>query len=263
MHPIVNIALRATRTGGRVITRLVDRVPSSFEASRSVEKFFEHTKTQVFTIIKREIEKSYPDHCCISVDDNKDIGSREYLWMVNPLDGEINFLKGIPYCCSSVSVQHRGKLVHGVVVDHLQNEIFISSRGCGAQLDNRRIRVSKEKWIDNSVFSFFVSNRRGTQSATKHSPACATLTNQVSALRQTGSPVLDLAYVAAGRYDGAVAIGVDQRHIDAGIILVRESGGFVGDMYGGDEITRTQSVLACNPSLFKTSATNLRRSMKK
>ncbi len=262
MHPIVNIALRATRTGGRVITQLVDRVPSSLEASRSVEKFLEHTKTRIFTIIKHEIEKSYPNHCCISVDDDKDIENREYLWVVNPLDGEINFLKSIPYCCSSVSVRHRGKLVHGVVVDHLKNEIFTSSDGRGAQLDNRRIRTSKEKRIGNSVFSFLVSNRHGTQPAVKHSPACATLTNQVSALRQTGSPVLDLAYVAAGRYDGAVAIGVDQRHIDAGIILVRESGGFVGDMYGGDEITRTHSVLACNPSLFKTSATNLRNSMK-
>jgi len=190
------------------------------------------------------IAKAYPDHA-IMAEESGNRGESETVWIIDPLDGTTNFLHGFPHYCVSIAVMVRGKIEHGVVYDPLREELFTASRGDGAQLNDRRLRVAKRKELANTLLAtgFPFKNPQ-------HLPAFLatfnSLFSQVADVRRTGSAALDLAYVAAGRLDGYWEIGLEKWDLAAGALLVEEAGGVISDFVGGDNYINSGNVVVGN-----------------
>ena len=180
--------------------------------------------------------------------------------MIDPLDGTTNFLHGIPHFCTSIAVTRGATLLHGVVVDHVRNEEFSASRGTGALLNGRRIRVARHDRLDDAI----VAGGLPFASVAAHLDAyCDVLREfmgRCRTLRRQGAAALDLAYVASGRLDGFFEIGLKPWDMAAGAVIVREAGGFVGDAAGGDRFMTTGNVVAANPKVFRDMLRVIRRS---
>ena len=174
----------------------------------------------------------------------------EFNWVIDPLDGTLNFVRGIPHFCISIACMKGRRVEHGVILDPVHNEEFVASRGSGAQLNGKRIRVTTPSRLDDAVLT------TGIPPATirKHHPAYMAMlsdfTAQCVGVRRLGSAALDLAYVAAGRVDGMFELGLSIWDVAAGVLLVTEAGGFAGDFAGGDSHLASGNVVAANRKLF-------------
>jgi len=172
-------------------------------------------------------------------------------WIIDPLDGTSNYLHGVPHFSISIALKHKNHLEHGVIVNPMLNEEFVASRGKGAQLNGKRIRVRNRLRLDGA---FITSGLPPALLDTKMTPYLAMFGDCMAAcggMRRSGSAALDLAYVAAGRMDAHWQPGLQPWDIAAGVVLVREAGGFVGDFRGGDNFLDEGHVIAANPKLFK------------
>ncbi len=174
----------------------------------------------------------------------------DYLWIIDPLDGTTNFIHNFPHFSVSIALQHKGKIEHGVIYDPIRQELFTASRGQGAHLNNRRLRVSTHKELEGSLL--------GTGFPFKSLPVLKpyhtileTITPQAAGIRRSGSAALDLAYVAAGRLDGFWEFGLNSWDIAAGILLIKEAGGLVSDAQGKEDYLESGNVVTGNPKLFK------------
>ena len=262
MEPLLNIALRAARRAGRIILRSMDRVDALAVREKGRNDLVSEIDHQAEEAIVETIRKAYPDHAVLGEEGGERTpgAAAEYEWLVDPLDGTINFLHGIPHFCTSVGVRRGAALLHGAVVDHVRNEEFIASRGGGAYCNGHRMRVARRDRIDDAI----VGGGLPFHVAKAHQDAYAQLLRELMtrcrALRRQGSAALDLAYVAAGRLDGYVEMGLGPWDVAAGAVIVREAGGFVGDAAGGDRFLDTGNVVAANPKLFKELLRTLRAS---
>ncbi len=175
----------------------------------------------------------------------------DYQWIIDPIDGTRNFIHGFPHYAISIAIAHKGKIEHGVIYDPLRQELFTATRGKGAKLNDHRIRVATRKLLDECLL--------GTGFAFRHqdrdNPIPVAILDAIlpicSDIRRTGSAALDLAYVAAGRLDGFWEMGLHIWDIAAGILLVKEAGGMVTDVYGGEDYLKTGNVVASNPSIMR------------
>lgn len=207
MHPLLNIAIRAARNAGNVIVRSLQHVEHLEVTTKGRNDFVSDVDRLAEREIISVIAKAYPDHA-IMAEESGNSGESDTVWIIDPLDGTTNFLHGFPHYCVSIAVMVRGKIEHGVVYDPLREELFTASRGDGAQLNDRRLRVGKRKELANALLAtgFPFKNPQ-------HLPAFLNTFNslftQVADVRRTGSAALDLAYVAAGRLDGYWEIGLE------------------------------------------------------
>ena len=183
-----------------------------------------------------------------------DISNR---WIVDPLDGTLNFLHGIPHFCLSIALERDGEIFAGVTYDPLRDEMFWSEKGAGAYLNNSRLRVSSRDRLEDAVLATGLPPRRRGDHG-ELAAAIGSLTPQTAGIRRFGSAALDLAFVAAGRFDGFWEQGLQPWDIAAGIILVREAGGFVGEINGGNTMMISGDILAANDRLFGDIAKSLR-----
>ncbi|MBL4638468.1 MAG: inositol-1-monophosphatase [Gammaproteobacteria bacterium] len=244
MHPLLNIAIRAARSAGNVIIRSIQHVEHLDVTTKGRNDFVSDVDRLAEREIINAITKAYPDHA-IMAEESGNSGDSDTVWIIDPLDGTTNFLHGFPHYCVSIAVMVRGKIEHGVVYDPLREELFTASRGDGAQLNDRRLRVAKRKELANSLLAtgFPFKNPQ-------HLPAfLATFTslfNQVADVRRTGSAALDLAYVAAGRLDGYWEIGLEKWDLAAGALLIEEAGGVISDFVGGDNYINSGNVVVGN-----------------
>jgi myo-inositol-1(or 4)-monophosphatase len=232
VHPLINIATRAARAGGDIILRYVSRagdVAASEKQSNDFVSEVDHrAEEQIIDVIRR----AHPDHAILAEESGRQ-GNSEWEWIVDPLDGTTNFLHGFPHFAVAVAVRHRGVLEHAVVYDPLRNELFQASRGTGAQLENRRIRVSSRPYLDGAVLAtgFPFKDRQHTEA---YFASFRAVFDKVADIRRAGSAVLDLAYVACGRLDGFWELGLSPWDVAAGALLVNEAGGVTSDFSGGD-----------------------------
>ena len=244
MHPLLNIAIRAARSAGNVITRSIQHVEHLDVTTKGRNDFVSDVDRLAEREIISAITKAYPDHA-IMAEESGNRGESETVWIIDPLDGTTNFLHGFPHYCVSIAVMVRGKIEHGVVYDPLREELFTASRGDGAQLNDRRLRVAKRKELANTLLAtgFPFKNPQ-------HLPAFLatfnSLFSQVADVRRTGSAALDLAYVAAGRLDGYWEIGLEKWDLAAGALLVEEAGGVISDFVGGDNYINSGNVVVGN-----------------
>jgi myo-inositol-1(or 4)-monophosphatase len=253
MEPMVNIALRAARKVGENIVRASDDLDRLEVKSKGVNNFVTDVDVKAEQDLIYHLQKAYPGHA-VQGEETGLTGDEdaEYRWVIDPLDGTTNFIRGIPHYAVSLACLHRGKLEHAVIVDPVRREEFTASRGRGAQLNGRRIRVSKLASLDGALlgtgipFKDHCDDRLGPYSETM-----ATLAGRCAGIRRAGAASLDLAYVAAGRLDGFWEIGLATWDIAAGALLVKEAGGLIADVDGSDNYLSSGNIVCGNPKCFK------------
>jgi len=250
MHPMLTIAVRAARAAGTVIYRSMDKVDNLKITTKAANDFVSDVDRQAEMAIIDIIKKAYPDHA-IKAEENGELqGNSDFQWIIDPLDGTTNFLHGFPQFAVSIAFKQNGRLSQAVVFNPVNQELFTASRGEGAMLNDRRIRVSKQKGLEGALlgtgFPF-----KDQQHLDTYMETFKALFPMTAGIRRPGSAALDLAYVAAGRMDGFWEIGLNDWDMAAGALLVKEAGGLVGDFSGGDDFLKTGNVVAGTPKVFK------------
>lgn len=252
MHqPIVNIAIEAARAGGNLIIRALKRLDLVKVTAKSANDFVTEVDKRVEQEIIDIIRKAYPHHGILAEESGETPGDGEYQWIIDPLDGTRNFIHGFPHFAISIGVMHKNRLEHGVIYDPMRQEFFTASRGKGAQLNNRKIRVSARKNVEECLFGTGFAYRHQDKHATAPVAIFNTVLPLCGDVRRAGAAALDLAYVACGRLDGFWEMGLHIWDIAAGILLVKEAGGMVCDPFGGEEYLKTGNVVAANPVIIR------------
>jgi myo-inositol-1(or 4)-monophosphatase len=248
VQALLNIAVRAARAAGEVIIRSLNRLDSLTITSKGRNDFVSEVDHAAEAEIIKLIRKNYPNHGFLAEESGRS-GDSDTLWIIDPLDGTTNFLHGFPTFAVSIACQIKGRLEHGVVYDPISQEIFSASRGAGAHLDNRRIRVSKQRGLEGALIGTGFPYRSNTKYLDTYLAMLRAVMEATAGVRRPGSAALDLAYVAAGRTDGFWEIGLSPWDTAAGTLLIQEAGGRIGTLTGG-EYTQGGNVLAGSPKVY-------------
>jgi len=248
MHPMLNIAIKAARSAGNLILRYSNRIDTLSISSKQRNDFVSEVDQQAEQEIIGVLRKAYPDHAILAEESGEQKTDSEYTWIIDPLDGTTNFLHGFPQYAVSIALKKGRLLDQAVVYDPLKNELFTASKGAGAQLDGRRIRVSTHHKLEGALLGtgFPFKQKQDLETYLKMFSA---LFQDTAGIRRAGSAALDLAYVAAGRLDGFWEYGLNPWDMAAGILLIREAGGFVCDFNGADDYMESGNIIAGNPKV--------------
>ncbi|MFZ9708550.1 MAG: inositol monophosphatase family protein [Steroidobacteraceae bacterium] len=233
MQPLLNIAVRAARRAADVIIRSLNRLDSLEVSSKGRNDFVTNVDQAAEAEIIQTIRRAYPDHAFLG-EESGAIGSGPVEWIIDPLDGTTNFIHGFPQFSVSIGCRVRGRIDHGVVYDPLRQELFTASRGDGAHLDNRRMRVSQQRTLEGALIGTGFPYRANTEFLDAYLAMLKSVMLNTAGVRRPGSAALDLAYVAAGRTDGFFEIGLGPWDTAAGSLLIEEAGGRVGTLSGGE-----------------------------
>ena len=248
MQPMLNIAVRAAHAAGDYISRQVNNIPNLEIESKSKNDFVTLVDRRAEERIIETLLKAFPTHS-IMAEESGSFGESEFQWIIDPLDGTTNFLHGFPHFAVSIALAIDGKLQHGVIYDPMKQELFAASRGDGATLNNRRIRVTSRFSSEGALLGTGFPFR-----AKHHFPVFQQMFNtffdSASDIRRAGSAALDLAYVASGRLDGFWEIGLQPWDMAAGALIIREAGGLVGDFGGNENYLESGNIVTANPKLF-------------
>jgi len=248
MQPLLNIAVRAARRAADVIVRSLNRLDSLQVSSKDRNDFVTDVDRQAEAEIIATIRKSYPDHAFLAEESGRS-GTGQTEWIIDPLDGTTNFLHGFPTFSVSIACRHRGRLEHAVVYDPMRQEIFTASRGDGARLENRRIRVSKQRGLEGALVATGFPYRANLKHLDAYLAMLRAVMEHTAGIRRPGSAALDLAYVAAGRVDAFWEIGLAPWDTAAGTLLIQEAGGRISTLSGG-EYQQNGNVLAGSPRVY-------------
>lgn len=249
MHALLNIAVSAARKAGNLISRALERVDTLQVDTKGYNDFVSEVDRRAEQEIIHIIHKAYPHHA-IMAEESGGQGDNASLWIIDPLDGTTNFLHGFPQFAVSIAMQHSNRLEVGVVYDPLRDELFTAIRGSGGQLNGRRLRVSKAKGLDGALigtgFPF-----KDQSHVDAYLGMFKALLPHTAGIRRAGSAALDLAYVAAGRLDGFWEIGLNPWDMAAGVLLIQEAGGIIGDFNGGPNFFTSGNVVTGNSRVFE------------
>ncbi len=249
MHGMVNIAVRAARQAGSIMVRHLNQLEALEVVEKGRNEFVSQVDRLAEEAIIEVIQEYYPEHSILA-EESGERGSHEYKWIIDPLDGTTNYLHGFPVFSVSIAVTHNGQLEHGVVYDPLRQEIFTASRGQGAQLDGRRIRVSKRVQLQQCLIATGFPYRTNEKYIDDYLGMLKAVVQQSAGVRRPGSAALDLCYVAAGRVDGFWEIGLNIWDIAAGALMIREAGGRISDYHGTDKYLDSGDIVAGNPKIY-------------
>ena len=249
MHPMLTIAVRAARRAGSIINRAALAGGVQVKSKRANDFVTEVDRSAEAAIIEI-VQKSYPDHGILGEETGAIDGAKqEYRWIIDPLDGTTNFIHGFPQYCVSIGIEHRGALAHGVVYDPIRDELFTASKGNGAFLNDRRIRVSKCSRLGDALVGTGFPFKELTR-VDLYLKQLRQLMEKSSGVRRAGAAALDLAYVACGRLDGFWELGLLPWDMAAGALLIQEAGGLVGDLEGEQSFLESGDICAAAPKLF-------------
>jgi myo-inositol-1(or 4)-monophosphatase len=249
MHPILNNAVKAAREAGRIINRGSQDVSSLTVRSKNVNDFVSEIDQAAEQAIIDTLKAAYPDHGFLGEESGKTNQDAENIWIIDPLDGTTNFLHNFPCYCVSIALQQKGVLTHAVVYDPVHNDLFTASKGVGAFLNDRRIRVSNRSKLQDGLIATGFPFRDFTHLDT-YMGMLKDMIQKTRGIRRPGSAALDLAYVAAGWTDGFFEINLSTWDIAAGGLIVKEAGGIVGDFEGNESWLQTGNIVAANPKVF-------------
>ncbi len=244
MHPSLNIAIRAARSAGKLILRYSDRVDQIKFESKSHNDFVSDIDRAAEETIIQELRGRFPSHSILA-EESGEQGHGDAQWIIDPLDGTTNYLHGFPQYAVSIALKYKGQLECGVVYDPLREELFTAARGQGAKLNDRKLRVTNRPSLDGALigtgFPF-----RDQRHIDAYLGMFKDMTLATAGIRRPGSAALDLAYVAAGRTDGFWELGLSPWDCAAGALLIKEAGGTVTDLAGGDRYLETGNLAAGN-----------------
>jgi myo-inositol-1(or 4)-monophosphatase len=243
-RPAVNVAVRAARAAGQIILRHMNRLEGLAVVEKQQLDFVSEVDRLAEAEIIRELKRAYPAHAMLA-EESGATGKSKSTWVIDPLDGTHNYLRGFPHFSVSIALLEHGDPIVGVVLDPLRGELFTASKGDGAFLNDRRMRVGKREGLAGALLTTGFPFRQRA-----HLDAQIRMTRALLAeaedIRRTGSAALDMAYVAAGRIDGFYEIGLKPWDMAAGCLLIREAGGKYCDFVGRDGMPSSGNLLAGN-----------------
>ncbi|KAF1690974.1 inositol monophosphatase family protein [Pseudoxanthomonas taiwanensis] len=232
LKPVVNVMVKAARLGGNVLLRNINRLDALNVVQKQRMDYASEVDAEAEQVIVKELRRAYPDYGVLGEEGGHQPGRQKRLqWVIDPLDGTSNYLRGFPHYCVSIALVDNGEPTDAVIFDPLRNELFAAGRGAGAVLNDRRIRVSDRKDLGGAVVGTGFPPRERARAGAQLKCVDALLAHAED-VRRTGSAALDLAYVACGRLDAYFEAGVKAWDIAAGVLLVREAGGRICDFRG-------------------------------
>ena len=251
MHPMLTTAVKAARRAGTVINRGARDLDLLTVTAKGPKDFVSEIDHAAEAAIVETLHAAYPDHAILAEEGtSRDKNANaDYVWIIDPLDGTTNFLHGFPQYCVSIALSHKGIVTQGVIFDPVRNDLFTASRGRGAFLNDRRIRVSRRQHLRDCLIGTGFPFRDGAHLDT-YLAMMRTMVEQAAGIRRPGAAALDLAYVAAGYYDGFFEIGLNPWDVAAGSLLVLEAGGLIGDLSGEGDYVYGGEVIAATPKVF-------------
>jgi myo-inositol-1(or 4)-monophosphatase len=248
MQPLLNIAMRAARRAGDLIVKSLSRLDSLKVDSKGRNDFVTDIDRKAEADIIATIRRSYPQHAILAEESGRS-GEDEFVWIIDPLDGTTNFLHGFPTFAVSIAVEQKGRLQHAVVYDPMRQEFFTASRGDGAQLEGKKIRVSSQRSLEGALIGTGFPFRAGAH-VDEYLAMLKAVMSTAAGVRRPGAASLDLAYVAAGRIDGFWEFGLSPWDTAAGTLLIQEAGGRVGTPSGA-EYSLGANIVAGNPKVYQ------------
>lgn len=251
MHPMLTIAVKAARRAGRIINQASQNLDVLTVSKKSHSDYVSEVDGAAEEAIIKVLLTTYPDHAILAEEGGirGDSKKSDYQWIIDPLDGTTNFLHGFPKYSVSIAMKYKGVLTHAVVYDPNNNELFTASRGSGAYLNDHRIRVSKRVRFEDCLIGTGLPFRDLTH-MDAYFAMLKDIVPRTAGIRRPGSAALDLAYVAAGRYDGFWEIGLAPWDMAAGSLLITEAGGLVSDLQGNQTYLESGQIVAGNPKVF-------------
>jgi myo-inositol-1(or 4)-monophosphatase len=255
---MLTIAVRAARRAGSIINRAALDGGVLEVRSKRANDYVTQVDRAAEEAIMEVVRKAYPDHGFLAEESGASAEGAEVRWIIDPLDGTTNFIHGFPQYCVSIAVEQRGALAHAVVYDPARNELFTASKGRGAFLNDRRIRVSKCRRLQDALIGTgFPFKELGR--VDPYLVQLKRLMSQASGVRRAGAAALDLAYVACGRLDAFWELGLSPWDMAAGALLIQEAGGLVGDLEGESGFLTGGDISAATPAIFTALLEALRR----
>lgn len=251
MHPMLNTAVKAARRAGNLIHRAADNLDHLTVTKKSHSDYVSEVDRAAEKIIIDTLLEAYPNHAILAEESgNQGRSDAEHVWIIDPLDGTTNFLHGFPQYAVSIALQHHGELTQAVIYDPTKNDLFTATRGRGAFLNDRRIRVSKRIHLaDALIGTGFPYTRFEHEEA--YLGMFRDFMHQSSGLRRPGAASLDLAWTAAGRFDGFFETGLKPWDIAAGCLLITEAGGLVSDLSGNNDFLASGHICAGSPKIHE------------
>ncbi len=249
MHPMLTIAVKAARRAGNLIHRAADNLDHLTVTKKSHSDYVSEVDRVAEQTIIETLLDAYPSHAILAEETGAH-GNSEYVWVIDPLDGTTNFLHGFQQYAVSIALQHNGILTQAVIYDPTKNDLFTATRGRGAYFNDRRLRVSKRTELADCLIGTGFPYTR-FEHLDAYLAIFRDLMQKTSGLRRPGAASLDLAYTAAGRYDGFFETGLKPWDIAAGCLLITEAGGMVGDLQGNDGYLKSGHICAGNPKVYE------------
>lgn len=247
MQALLNIAIKAAHRGGDMAARQLKRVGELKIESKGTNDFVTRIDRAVEDKIIETIREYHPDHAFLA-EESGPSGDHDHVWIIDPIDGTTNFIHGLPVFAVSIALRIKGRIEVGVVYDPNRQEIFTAIRGRGAQVDGHKIRVSGRRGLDGALigtgFPFKQQGRVDT-----YVKMLASVLRETAGVRRPGAASVDLAWLAAGRYDGFWEFGLSPWDIAAGSLIVREAGGLISELEGDGDYLESGNVVAGSPKV--------------
>ncbi len=265
MQATLNIAVNAAREAGKIISRNIGRIDSLSIHVKQKNDFVSEVDNQAEQEIINIIRRAYPQHGILAEESGQNDGNREgdeYQWIIDPLDGTTNYLRGFPHYSVSIALRHKQRLEVGVIYDPFKDELFSAGRGNGATLNDRKLRVTKLVGFEGALLATGFPFREN-QNIDSYLATLREFMLHTAGIRRAGSAALDLAYVAAGRFDGFWEFGLNIWDIAAGCLIIQEAGGLIGDHHGGHTHLDTGDIVAANPKIFRLMLNTIHTATKK
>ncbi len=251
LHPMLNIAVKAARLAGSVINRAALDLEVLKVGSKGPNDFVSEVDRNAEAVIIETLLTAYPGHGILAEESGREHGARDsdYVWIIDPLDGTTNFLHGFPVYAVSIALAYRNQVQQAVVYDPTRNDLFYASKGRGAFVNDRRLRVSKRLKLSDSLIGTGFPFRKG-DNFKRYVKMFEQVMQSCAGLRRPGAAALDLCYVAAGYYDGFFETGLSPWDVAAGSLIITEAGGLIGNFTGESDYLFQREVVAGNPKVY-------------
>jgi myo-inositol-1(or 4)-monophosphatase len=251
LHPMLNVAVKAARAAGAIINRAALDVEAVRVSQKQVNDFVTEVDHAAEEIIIETLLTAYPSHGIWAEESGKTHGARnsDFVWIIDPLDGTTNFIHGFPVYCVSIALAVKGKIEQACIYDPSRNDLFTATKGRGAYMNERRMRVSKRIDLRQCLVSTGFPFRPG-DNFNNYLRMMAEVMQRTAGLRRPGAAALDLAYVAAGFADGFFETGLSPWDVAAGSLLVTEAGGLIGNFSGDSDFLEQRECVAGNPKIY-------------
>ena len=253
MDALLNVAVMAARKAGNTLVRKMVNLEKLKVEQKGHNDYVSDADHAAERAVIETIHKHYPDHAILAEESGVS-GESDTVWIIDPLDGTTNYLHGFPVFAVSIGVQVKGRIEHAAVYDPLRQELFTASRGQGAQLDGRRIRVSGQKNLEMALLGTGFPFRQADLEISAYLEMLAKSIHSTSGVRRAGAAALDLCYVAAGRLDAFFETGLAPWDLAAGGLMIREAGGIISGLDGSENYLETGHVLCGTPKIYAAMA---------